>query len=34
VSLVYIFRLYDGQIAILRDYFTELPSIASDGPSN
>ena len=26
MSLVQIFRLRDGQIAMLRDYFTELPS--------
>jgi ketosteroid isomerase-like protein len=30
MSLVRIFRLRDGQIAMLRDYFTELPSAASD----
>ena len=30
MSLVQIFRLRDGQIAMLRDYFVELPSIASD----
>lgn len=30
MSLVQIFRLRDGQIALLRDYFTELPSVASD----
>lgn len=27
MSLVQIFRLRDGQIALLRDYFTELPSV-------
>ena len=31
MSLLQIFRLRDGQIAMLRDYFTELPSAASDG---
>ncbi|HYN94544.1 MAG TPA: nuclear transport factor 2 family protein [Pilimelia sp.] len=31
MSLVQIFRLRDGQIAMLRDYFSELPSVASDG---
>jgi uncharacterized protein len=30
MSLVQIFRLRDGQIAMLRDYFAELPSVASD----
>ena len=30
MSLVQIFRLCDGQIATLRDYFAELPSVASD----
>ena len=34
MSLVWIFRLRDGQIAMLRDYFAELPSAASDGPSS
>jgi ketosteroid isomerase-like protein len=29
MSLVQIFRLRDGQIAMLRDYFAELPSAAS-----
>ena len=33
MSLVQIFRLRDGQIAKLRDYFSELPSLASDGDS-
>jgi len=33
MSLVWIFRVRDGQIAILRDYFAELPSVASDGHS-
>ena len=28
MSLLQIFRLRDGQIAMLRDYFTELPSAA------
>jgi uncharacterized protein len=31
MSLVQIFRLRDGQIAMLRDYFSELPSVVSDG---
>ena len=31
MSLVWIFRLRDGQIAMLRDYFTERPS---DGQSS
>jgi ketosteroid isomerase-like protein len=30
MSLLQIFRLRDGQIAKLRDYFSELPSVASD----
>jgi uncharacterized protein len=30
MALVQIFRLRDGQIAMLRDYFTEPPSIVSD----
>ncbi len=34
MSLVYIFRLCDGQIAMLRDYFAQLPSVASDGHSS
>lgn len=34
MSLVQIFRLRDGQIAMLRDYFTELPVVASDGQSS
>jgi uncharacterized protein len=29
MALVQIFRLRDGQIAMLRDYFSELPSIAN-----
>ena len=29
MSLVWIFRLRDGQIAMLRDYFVELPSVPS-----
>ncbi|GGM04861.1 nuclear transport factor 2 family protein [Dactylosporangium sucinum] len=32
MSLLQIFRLRDGQIAKLRDYFSELPSVVSDGP--
>jgi ketosteroid isomerase-like protein len=31
MSLVQIFRLRDGQIAMLRDYFTEVPSAAHAG---
>ena len=31
MSFVQIFRLRDGQIAMLRDYFSELPSEASGG---
>jgi ketosteroid isomerase-like protein len=34
MSLVWIFRLRDGQIVMLRDYFAELPSVASDGHSS
>lgn len=34
MSLVQIFRLRDGQIAMLRDYFSELPSAASDDHSS
>jgi len=34
MSLVQIFRLRDGQIAMLRDYFAELPPVASDGHSS
>jgi ketosteroid isomerase-like protein len=34
MSLVQIFRLRDGQIAMLRDYFTELPSAASGDQSS
>jgi uncharacterized protein len=34
MSLLQIFRLRDGQIAKLRDYFSELPSVASDDPSS
>ncbi len=34
MSLVQIFRLRDGRIAMLRDYFSELPSVASDDHSN
>jgi ketosteroid isomerase-like protein len=36
MSLVQIFRLRDGQIAKLRDYFSELPSVISDsdGPGS
>jgi ketosteroid isomerase-like protein len=30
MSLVWIFRLRDGRIAMLRDYFAEMPSVASD----
>ena len=31
MSFVQIFRLRDGRIARLRDYFTGLPSVTSDG---
>ena len=31
MSLVQIFRLRDGQIAMLRDYFSEVPAPAYDG---
>ncbi len=31
MSLVWIFRLRDEQISMFRDYFTELPSLASGG---
>ena len=34
MSLVQIFRLRDGQIAMLRDYFAEPPSVVSDGQSS
>jgi hypothetical protein len=34
MSLVQIFRLRDGQIATLRDYFAELPYVAYDGHSS
>ena len=34
MSLVQIFRLRHGQIAMLRDYFAELPSVVSDGQSS
>jgi hypothetical protein len=34
MSLVRIFRLREAQIAMLRDYFVELPSVASDGHSS
>ena len=30
LSLVQIFRLRDGQIAMLRDYFSELPAVVSE----
>jgi ketosteroid isomerase-like protein len=33
MSLVQIFRLRDGQIALFRDYFSELPSAVPDGHS-
>ena len=32
MSLVQIFRIRDGQIAMLRDYFTELPSSRPGSP--
>jgi ketosteroid isomerase-like protein len=31
MALLQIFRLRDGQIAKLRDYFSELPSLVPDG---
>ncbi|WP_330186131.1 nuclear transport factor 2 family protein [Dactylosporangium sp. AC04546] len=34
MSLLQIFRLRDGQIAKLRDYFSELPSVVSDDHSS
>jgi ketosteroid isomerase-like protein len=34
MSLVQIFRLRNGQIAMLRDYFAELPSVAPDDHSS
>jgi len=34
MSLVQIFRLRDGQIAMVRDYFAELPPVASDANSS
>jgi ketosteroid isomerase-like protein len=34
MSLVQIFRLREGQIAMLRDYFADLPSVASDRHSS
>lgn len=34
MSLVQIFRLRDGQIAMLRDYFTEVPSVVADDNSH
>ena len=34
MSLVQIFRLRDGQIARLRDYFVEQPSVPVDGGTN
>jgi ketosteroid isomerase-like protein len=34
MALVQIFRLRDGQIAMLRDYFSELPSVAADNHSD
>ena len=34
MSLLQIFRLRDGQIAKLRDYFSELPSVAPDDHSS
>ena len=34
MSQVKIFRVRDEQIAMLRDYFAELPSVASDGYSS
>jgi ketosteroid isomerase-like protein len=34
MSLLQIFRLRDGKIAKLRDYFSELPSVVSDVDSS
>jgi len=34
MSLLQVFRLRDGQIAVLRDYFSEVPSVASDRHAN
>lgn len=34
MSLVKIFRVRDGQIVSLRDYFTPPPSVVSDRPAN
>jgi ketosteroid isomerase-like protein len=34
MSLLQVFRLRDGRIAMLRDYFSEVPSVVSDGDSN
>lgn len=34
MSLVQIFRIRDGQIATLRDYFAELPSVVDAGHSS
>jgi ketosteroid isomerase-like protein len=34
MSLVKIFRVRDGQIVSLRDYFTPPPSVAPDRPAN
>ena len=34
MSLVKIFRVQDGQIASLRDYFTPPPSVVSDRPAS
>jgi uncharacterized protein len=34
MSLLQVFRLRDGQIAMLRDYFSEIPSVVADGRSS
>jgi ketosteroid isomerase-like protein len=34
MSLVKIFRIRDGEIVSLRDYFTPPPSVVSDGPAH
>jgi uncharacterized protein len=34
MSLLQVFRLRDGQIAMLRDYFSEVPSVVTDGNPN
>jgi ketosteroid isomerase-like protein len=34
MALLQVFRLRDGQIAMLRDYFSEIPSVVADGRSS